>query len=131
MAEEDDEAGASRAVRSQAEPGERGESPHGRCHPFCTHLLFLVPFMIRWDKKREARVEAFKERLRKIGLPEDNEEDDFVEEIDPSEESQMARVVLPRTNVLEASVQPASESQAMDFEKPVRPDSASNCGAKT
>jgi|GEM_PF-3245626 hypothetical protein len=87
--------------------------------------------MIRWDKKREARVEAFKERLRKIGLPEDNEEDDFVEEIDPSEESQMARVVLPRTNVLEASVQPASESQAMDFEKPVRPDSANNGGAKT
>lgn len=87
--------------------------------------------MMRWDKRREARVEELKERLKKIGLPEHDEEDDFVEEIDSAEEALTARIVLPRKDVLETSVEPVSNSVAEDLEKNTQADSATNRGAET
>lgn len=98
---------------------------------FILICFFFVPFMMRWDKRREARVEELKERLKKIGLPEQDEEDDFVEEIDSAEEALTARIVLPRKDVLETSVEPVSDSVAEDLEKNTRPDSATNKGAET
>lgn len=66
---------------------------------FCYFTFFLfLPFMNRLDKKRKARVAAFKKRLTGIGKPEAGEVEEFVEEIGEDEEAAKAVVVaqLPR-----------------------------------
>lgn len=55
--------------------------------------FMFLPFMNRLDKKREARVAAFKKRLAGIGKPEAGEFEEFVEEIGEDEEAAKAVAV--------------------------------------